>query len=106
MECLVDESYRCKSSRINSTLDCTDSECVHYIKICSEKLKAPTKKEELAIYRRLLINLHSALWTGHRDKVNDYLKRIGDYSYARTNGNGHEDEEEQRRIETLLNLDK
>jgi hypothetical protein len=69
-------------------------------------MKKPTEKEELAIYRRLLINLHSAIWTCHHDKVKDYLKRIGDYSYARTNGNGFEKEEEQRRIQTLLNLDK
>ena len=33
MECLVDESYECKSGSISNTLDCKDSGCCHYIKI-------------------------------------------------------------------------
>jgi hypothetical protein len=69
-------------------------------------MKRPTEKEELAIYRRLLINLHSAIWTGHNEKVQDLLKRIGDYSYARTNTNGDWKQEEEMEIITLLNLDK
>ena len=71
-----------------------------------KKLKKPTEKEELAIYRRLLVRLHTAIWTGHDEIVKDLLKRIGDYSYARTNSNGDYEQEEQGEIRTLLNLDK
>jgi len=45
-------------------------------------MKKPTQKEELAIYRRLLINLHTAVWTHHDEIVKDLLDRIGKYSYA------------------------
>jgi hypothetical protein len=69
-------------------------------------MKTPTLEEELSIYRRLLIRLHTARWTGHSEIVEDLLKRIGDYSYARTNSNGNYKEEEKYQIETLLNLDK
>lgn len=54
MECLIDESYECKSSRISSTLDCEESGCCYYIKICeyykkiqdneSEKLRSKKKR--------------------------------------------------------------
>ena len=69
-------------------------------------MKRPSEHEELLIYRRLLINIHSANWTGHTDKVKEYLKKIGDYSYARTNGNGDWEQEEEMEIITLLELDK
>jgi hypothetical protein len=71
-----------------------------------KKVKRPTEKEELEIYRRLLINLHTARWTGHTEKVQDLLDRIGRYSYARTNSNGDEEQEERQQIQTLLDLDK
>jgi len=69
-------------------------------------MKKPTEHEELLIYRRLLINLHEANWTGNIEKVKEYLKKIGDYSYARTNSNGDWRQEEEIRILTLLELDK
>jgi len=69
-------------------------------------MKKVTEKEELAIYRRLLINLHTARWTGNTEKVQELLNKIGSYSYARTNSNGFPDEEEERMIRTLLDLDK
>ena len=69
-------------------------------------MKVPTEYEELLIYRRLLINLHEADWTGNVDKVVKLLKKIGDYSYARTNSNGDEQQEDEMRILTLLELDK
>jgi hypothetical protein len=68
-------------------------------------LKRPSPEEELAIYRRLLINLHTARWTGNRLKVDDLLDKIGAYSYARTNSNGDFEQEEQDMIKTLLSLD-
>jgi hypothetical protein len=48
MECLVDESYVCKSNRINNTLDCAESECTHYKKISEyyknkKKVKSDSK---------------------------------------------------------------
>lgn len=67
-------------------------------------MKKPTQKEELNIYRDLLISLHTARWTGNSKKVIEILDKIGAYSYARTNSNGHEKEEEKNRIRTLLNL--
>lgn len=65
------------------------------------------EKRELAIYRRLLIRLHTARWTHHDDIVIEILDAIGAYSYARTNSNagGYELEEKQR-IETLLRLEE
>lgn len=66
--------------------------------------KKVTQKEELAIYRELLINLHTARWTGNIDKINEILDAIGRYSYARTNSNGDEKQEERNRTQTLLNL--
>lgn len=63
-------------------------------------------EKEVQIYRRLLINLHTARWTGNTKVFNELLDRIGSYSYSRTNSNGHYDEEEQVQIQTLLNLDK
>jgi hypothetical protein len=67
-------------------------------------MKKPTQKEELEIYRRLLIRLHTARWTGHHETVLEILDKIGAYSYARTNSNGDWKQEERDRIRTLLNL--
>jgi hypothetical protein len=68
-------------------------------------MKKVTQKEELSIYRNLLIKLHTAIWTGNNDSVKRILKAIGEYSYARTNSNfGMEKEEEQKCIRTLLKL--
>jgi hypothetical protein len=69
-------------------------------------MKKITENEELIIYRRLLIELHTSIWTGHNDKVKEILKAIGDYSYARTNSNGDWKQEEELRIITLMNLKK
>jgi len=70
-------------------------------------MKKVTQKEELAIYRRLLINLHTARWTGNDMLFEKLLKKIGDYSYARTNTNaGNCKQEEKECIRTLLELDK
>lgn len=70
-------------------------------------MKKVTLEEELKIYRRLLIRLHTARWTRHTELVEDLLNRIAAYSYARTNSNaGNYEQEEKDRIKTLLNLDK
>jgi G:T-mismatch repair DNA endonuclease (very short patch repair protein) len=69
-------------------------------------MKKITEKEELNIYRGLLIQLHTCIWTGHNDKVNEILKAIGEYSYARTNSNGDWKQEEELQIITLMNLKK
>ena len=70
-------------------------------------MKKPTQKEELAIYRHLLIRLHTAAWTGNYEVVRDLMDRIGKYSYARTNSNpGNYKQEKREQIQTLLNLDK
>ena len=69
-------------------------------------MKNLTEKEELEVYRRLLIQLHTCRWTGHSDKVKEILDAIGHYSYARTNSNGDEKQEEKSRIRTLLELKK
>jgi hypothetical protein len=69
-------------------------------------MKKVTLEEEVEIYRRFLINLHTASWVGRPDLLQELMHRLANYSYARTNTNGHSDEEEQREIETLLALDK
>ena len=69
------------------------------------RMKKPTQKEELKIYRDLLIHLHTCRWTHHNDDVIKILDRIGEYSYARTNSNEGNDRYERRhQIQTLLNL--
>lgn len=68
--------------------------------------KKMDEKEELQIYRRLLIHLHTCRWTGHVDKVEKILNAIGDYSYARTNTNGDSKQEEEMENQTLLGLKK
>ena len=65
-------------------------------------MKNLTEKEELQLYRSLLIHLHTCRWTGHSEKVKEILDAIGNYSYARTNSNGDEKQEEEMRILTLL----
>lgn len=69
-------------------------------------MKTPTEKEELLIYRRLLIRLHEARWTGNKKLVEELLNSIGEYSYARTNSNGDWKQEKEIQIHTLLKLDK
>ena len=69
-------------------------------------MKKMDEKEELQLYRRLLIHLHTCRWTGHIDKVNEILDAIGDYSYARTNSNGDWRQEEEMEILTLQDLKK
>jgi len=63
-------------------------------------------EEQVKIYNRFLINLHTARWTGHVERVQDLLDRAGNYSYARTNSNGDWEQDERQEKETLLNLDK
>lgn len=65
-----------------------------------------TQKQELKIYRNLLISLHTAVWTGNNDRVKFILEKIGAYSYARTNSNeGCEKQEKKLRLRTLLSLE-
>ena len=65
-----------------------------------------TQKEELKLYRELLITFHTLEWTGNYDKLRKLVELIGAYSYARTNSIG--DEKQERRLEkqTLENLKK
>jgi len=63
-------------------------------------------EEENKILKKLLINLHTARWTGNYEMVENLLNKIGQFSYARTNSFEESSEEtEQREIQTLLNLD-
>lgn len=71
-----------------------------------KKLVRPKPEVELDIYREFLVRLHTAMWTGNNKLVKDLLKRVGDYSYARTNTNGDWEQEEQNMIRTLLALQK
>ena len=68
-------------------------------------MKFVSQKKELNIYRSFLINLHTAIWTGNYDKVNIMIKKLGEYSYARTNSNGDIKQENQEKIRTLLALE-
>jgi len=67
-----------------------------------------TDKEKYNIVSSFLIRLHTAGWTGNTKQFAELMERLAAYSYARTNSNyGDADEEEERRYErTLLNLDK
>jgi len=65
-----------------------------------------TDKEKINILSSFLIRLHTARWTGNTKMFAELMERIAAYSYARTNSNGFEDEEELNRERTLLNLDK
>lgn len=69
-------------------------------------IKNLTEKEELQLYRDLLIHLHTCRWTGHHEQVVKILDAIGEYSYARTNSNGDWKQEEEVAILTLLALKK
>lgn len=62
------------------------------------------KDEELDIYRSLLINIHTCRWTHNMKGFWELLDKVGAYSYARTNGNGFEGEEERIKEQTLLDL--
>jgi len=73
----------------------------------NSKLDEITEKEELKIYRNLLINLHTASWTGNAKMFSKIMNAISDYSFARTNSNpGNEDQEERDKLRTLLKLEK
>ena len=61
-----------------------------------------TQKEELTIYRSLLIRLHTARWTGNTKRFNEILEAIGAYSYARTNSNAGDYKREEKDMETTL----
>jgi len=43
------------------------------------------QKEKINIYNDFLISLHTAVWTGNDKAFKEYMKRLDDYSYARTN---------------------
>lgn len=45
MECLVDESYECKSLNIHDTLDCEECKCSYYIKVCEYYKKIEENKK-------------------------------------------------------------
>jgi hypothetical protein len=62
------------------------------------------QKDELEVYRNLLINLHTARWTMNNDRVIKILDLIGNYSYARTNSNGDEEQDRKNQERTLLAL--
>lgn len=65
------------------------------------------EKKELEIYRSLLINLHTYAWTGNNKKFQEIMEAIGRYSYARTNSNpGNEEQEECEQLSTLKKLGK
>lgn len=66
-----------------------------------------TQKDELKLYRELLITFHTLNWTGNHDKLKKLVELIGAYSYARTNSNpGGEKQEKRDRKVTLENLRK
>ena len=67
-------------------------------------MKKPTQKEELKIYRNLLINLHEAKWTGNNKRLIELMDLIGAYSYARTNSTEDSKQDNRNMIRTLLNL--
>lgn len=61
-------------------------------------------REEVDIYRRFLINLHTARWTGNDLSFAILMNKLAEYSYSRTNSNGYYKEEEQNERRTLLAL--
>ena len=65
-----------------------------------------TQKEELKLYRELLITFHTLNWTGKHDKLKKLVELIAAYSYARTNSNGDEKQEKRDQKVTLENLKK
>jgi len=62
------------------------------------------QKEELEIYRDLLINLHTARWCMNNARVIKILDAIGAYSYARTNSNGDDQQDSINKERTLKGL--
>jgi len=71
-----------------------------------KKLIRPSPEEELEIYRKFLIDLHTCHWTGNKEGLHKRMDRLAAYSYSRTNSNGDWEQEERQMIETLLNLNK
>lgn len=69
-----------------------------------EEIPVISEKEELDIYRRLLIHLHTCRWTGHNESVIKILDAIGAYSYARTNSSEDEYHDLMSQYKTLINL--
>ena len=67
-------------------------------------IKKPKLREEIEILHSLLIDLHTARWTGNSELVAFLLDKIGGYSYSFTNSNGYYDEEEQNQRYHLLQL--
>jgi len=65
-----------------------------------------TLEQEVQIYRDLLMQLHLYRWTGNTVKFSRLMDKIAAYSYARTNSNFHEtDEEVDEKLEkTLIGL--
>lgn len=69
-------------------------------------IKKVKLREEVDIYRRFLINLHTARWTGNDLSFAILMEKLSAYSYSRTNSNGHYKEEEQQERRTLLALNE
>lgn len=67
-----------------------------------------TDKEKYNILSSFLIRLHTAGWSGNTKQFAELMERLAAYSYARTNSNyGDTEEEEEGRYErTLLILEK
>jgi len=65
-----------------------------------------TDGERVEILTGILIDLHTARWTGNQLMFAYHLDKIAAFSYARTNSNAYEtDEEEDKKLErTLLAL--
>jgi len=66
--------------------------------------KILTCKEKYTILESLLISLHTSRWTANKVKFTEILEKIGAFSYARTNSNGFEAEEDALREKTLRDL--
>lgn len=62
--------------------------------------------DKVAVYQDLLIRLHTARWTGNHVGFAQIMDRIAAFSYARTNSNFEETDEEvdNRYVETFENL--
>lgn len=69
-------------------------------------LKRPSPEEELWIYRKFLVDLYTVYCSGDEKRYEEYLKKLGEYSFARTNSTGDFEQDEQNMIRTLLNLDE
>jgi hypothetical protein len=51
------------------------------------------EKEELRILRRIIVSLHTSLWTGNKKNTKKILELMGNYSYSLTNSNGGDDDD-------------